>query len=122
MTSPNNQPKEEKPRFEHPQPQSDYSPAHGQVVGPPPQIADIQIQLDSLDQKLTDYINRRINLNTDILGLLQTVTKAPVQIPNSIYQQVQIAIISGTTYLYIYDVTQPAGGTASNGWFRVALS
>lgn len=112
---------DEKPDFQHPQLQT-TQPAYGQVFNPLPNIQDLNDKLDRLQQDFNNYKNERINLNTDIIGLFETVTAAPTLIPTSPYQQVKIAIISGTTYLYIYDPTQQTGGSASNGWFRVAIA
>lgn len=77
-----------KPDFQHPQPQT-TAPARGQIAVPAPM------------QPVTPPM--RVNFNTDIIGLLQTVSVAPTQVPNSPYQQIQI-YVSGTTYrLYVYD-------------------
>jgi hypothetical protein len=112
---------EEKPQFQHPQQQTN-APAPDQIFSFDPTDKQQQNQIDKLQNDFNLYKNQRINLNTDIIGLFQTVTVAPTQIPTSPYQQIQIAVLSGTTYLYMYDTTQQTGGSASNGWFRVALS
>ena len=82
--------KDEKPHFQHPQQQTTQPIIAGNTPQPPLQGVP--------PPQLT-----RINLATDILGLFQTVTAAPTQVPNSPYEQVQIYNNSGTLYLYIYD-------------------
>lgn len=109
------------PDFQHPQSQSSQ-PAYGQVYSNTPNITDLAAQVQDLNSRFNLLSSKRINLNTDLIGLFQTVTAAPTQIPNNPYQQIQIAIISGTHYLYIYDPTTPVGGSASNGWFRVTIA
>ncbi len=92
--------KEQDFTFQHPQ---------SQGTAPTPYVAtgtsteDLQAQIAQLDQQA--LAPKRINFNTDIIGLFQTVSVAPTQIPISPYQQVQI-YVSGTTYrLYWYDNT-----------------
>lgn len=82
MTQPNNF------HFEHPQPQS-TAPAKGQIASSQP-VPQSQPPV-------------RINLNTDIIGLFQTVSVAPTQIPNSPYQQIQLYVNGATYRLYVYD-------------------
>lgn len=113
--------KEEKPTFQHPQPQTN-EPAADQIFSYSRTDTQQQNQIESLKNDIQTINNTRINLNTDIVGLFQTVTVAPTGVPTSPYRQIQIAVISGTTYLYIYDATQQTGGSASNGWFRVVIA
>lgn len=105
---------DEKPTFQHPQPQSEQ-PIYGQVYSATPDnatlvqmVQDLQIELDALKVK-------RINFNTDIIGLYESVTVAPTLKPTSPYEQIKIATISGTTYLYAYDV-------GSLTWKRVTIA
>lgn len=93
--------KEEKPTFEHPQPQSNQ-PAQDQIAG----IDSAQSQqISNLAQGFSQLQNKRIVFNTDIIGLFETVTVAPTGVPLSPYDQVKISVIAGTTALNIYDAT-----------------
>lgn len=106
--------KEEKPTFEHPQPQSNQ-PEYGQVANTAPDLGTVASDLSALSAKVLQMQNDRINLNTDIIGLFETVTVAPTGVPLGPWSQVKIATIAGTTYLYVYD-------TASNTWKRVTIA
>ena len=108
----------DKSTFRHPQPQSN-EPAQGQIAGAGT-TQDQQIAY--LTSQVTQLQAKRINFNTDILGLFESLTAAPTGVPTGPYGQLKIAKISGTTYLYIYDYNQQAGGSGSNGWFRVAIT
>lgn len=109
-----NKMKETKPSFEHPQSQSE-KPAYGQVFSPIPN----NIDMDELVVELTRRVNlleqKRTNLNTDIIGMFETVTVAPTGVPFNLFQQIKIAKISGTSYLYIYD-------TLNHVWLRVVIA
>lgn len=104
--------KEEKPNFEHPQPQSNQ-PAYGQVDGTNPDLGNLVAQVrdlsDKLDSMISNHIHngsdaQRINLNTDIIGLFETVSAVPTIIPIRPYDQIKF-YSSGATYrLYMYDV------------------
>lgn len=100
--------------FEHPQPQS-ARPAYGQVFSDIPSPTEQIQQTQDLTRRIKTLETRRINLNTDIIGLFETLTAAPIGTPFNIFQQIKLATISGTTYLYAYD-------TAGHTWKRVALS
>lgn len=85
---------------------------------------DYQGQIDGLKalmlQMFKDHIHSglnstRINLNTDIIGLFEVVTAAPTLIPKSPYDQIKIAIISGVSYLYVYD-------QVNHAWKRVVIA
>lgn len=106
------------PHFQHPQPQSQSNPAYGQVYSDNPNQADLMQQIQNLTTRIQQLeVNRatRINLNTDIIGLFETVTVAPTLIPTSPYEQVKLAVISGTYYIYAYN-------TSSKTWKRVAIT
>ena len=79
---------------------------------------DLQQQVDGLSGQLQDLIRnhqhdggnaQRINFNTDIIGLYETVTATPSGIPKSPYDQVKI--YNGS--LWIYDAV-------NNVWFPIA--
>lgn len=78
------------------------------------QIDDLQTQIDDLSTKTNDFDSARINL-FDVFGTFQTVSAAPTLVPSTPYDQLQIAKISSTWYLYIYDMDGAV-------WKRVALS
>ena len=105
---------EKAPDFQHPQSQSNH-PAYGQVFSDQLSLSDLQEQIRVVSQKLQDYMNTRTNLNTDIIGLFETVTVAPTGIPTSPYEQIKVAVISGTSYLYVYD-------SANHTWKRVTIA
>lgn len=110
------------PHFQHPQPQSQGNPAAGQVdTGKPDPTQQLQ-DLTNRVQNLETIASGRVVFNTGLIGLYESITPAPTGIPTSPYDQVKIVKISGTTYLYIYDYNQKTGGSASNGWFRVAIT
>lgn len=85
---------------------------------------DYQGQIDQLrsdmEQKFRDHIHSglnstRINLNTDIIGLFEVVTAAPTIIPKSPYDQIKIAVIAGTSYIYVYD-------QVNHAWKRAVIA
>lgn len=102
---------DEKPTFQHPQPQSNQ-PAQDQIAG----IDTVEEQqIASLQQGFGQMENKRVNLNTDIIGLFETVTIAPTLTPKSPYDQIKISVISGTTALNVYDAT-------NHVWKKVTLT
>lgn len=106
--------KEIKPDFEHPQPQT-TQPAVGQVFQAVPDTTALATQIQQLQRRIEAIENKRINFNTDIIGLFETITAAPTQTPTSPYEQIKIALIAGTYYLYVYNNNNMT-------WKRVALS
>ncbi len=97
--------KEQDFTFQHPQPQG-ISPYAGQQEFNPDgtlSMSPTMLELSSLGQKLPPQ--PRVNFNTDIIGLFQTVSVAPTQTPVSPYQQIQIYVNSTTYRLYVYDNT-----------------
>lgn len=106
--------KPEQPNFEHPQKQSNQ-PDYDQVYTSVPDQTQLIQQVQDIQHKVDALIAQRVNLNTDIIGMFETLTAAPTGIPFNVFQQVKLATISGTTYLYLYD-------TAGHTWKRVALS
>jgi len=109
------------PHFQHPQPQKS-TPAAGQVDSGLPDPTQQLQDLTNRIQALESTQHGRIVFNTGLIGLFESLTIAPTGKPLSPYDQVKIAKISGTTYIYFYDYNQPTGGSASNGWFRVAIT
>ena len=83
------------------------------------EVQRLNFDLQDLKRSFDDYQNTDINAQQinlfNILGNLQTVTQAPTLTPTTLYDQVQIAIISGTYYLYIFD-------TSSSSWKRVTIA
>lgn len=105
---------EDKPHFEHPQSQS-QQPAYGEVFSSTPDYSGLDAQVQELTRRIDFLETRRINFNTDIIGLFETVTVAPTGIPTSPYEQIKLANISGTFYIYAYN-------TNSKSWKRVAIT
>lgn len=106
------------PHFQHPQTQSQGKPAYGQVYTPDPNQTDLLRQIQDLTNRVQFLeTNRatRINFNTDIIGLFETVTIAPTLVPTSPYEQIKLANISGTFYIYAYN-------TNSKTWKRVVIA
>lgn len=123
MTSPNKTDAEvAEPHFQHPQPQSQGKPAADQIDTGQISTSDQLRDLTNRIQELETTARGRVVFNTGLIGLFESLTAAPTGLPLSPYDQVKIAKISGTTYLYIYDYNQKTGGSASNGWFRVAIT
>lgn len=113
---------EEKPQFQHPQPQSSSQPAFDQIAGTAATLSTLQQQLQDLQQRVQMKENRRVAINTDLIGFFESLTAAPTGVPISPYGQVKIARIAGTSYLYIYDYNNPTTGGGSDGWVRTTLS
>lgn len=72
----------------------------------------VQEQIDALrrdlDRAIRTHVHdgsvaQRINLNTDILGLFETVSAAPSGTPRDLYDQVKIYVNGATYRLYWYD-------------------
>lgn len=102
------------PYFQHPQ-QQQNTPAYDQIAAQTPNTAALQAQIQDLTTRLEILENKRINFNTDLIGLFETVTAAPTIIPVSPYDQFKLANISGTFYIYAYN-------TNSKTWKRVVIS
>lgn len=102
------------PNFQHPQSQS-KQPAYDQIAGIAPDLTTVVNQLQTLTDRVQAMENKRINFNTDIIGLFETVTVAPTGIPTSPFEQVKLANISGTFYIYAYN-------TNSKTWRRVVIA
>lgn len=122
MTLQNNM-AEDKPTFDHPQSQSNQ-PAFGQIDGDNPDLDTLINQVKDLSDKVDRVINthihdgsqaQRINLNTDILGMIETVSTAPTLAPNSLFGQFKFYSNAGTFRLYVFDVT-------GNTWHYTALT
>lgn len=95
MTSPNN------PHFEHSQPQTP-EPAQGQISGID---SEQDIALQTLQSQVFQMQNTRLNLNTDIIGLFETVSAVPTGVPTGPWQQIKFYSNSTTYRLYMYDAT-----------------
>jgi len=78
------------------------------------QISSLQSQLDALQKQTNNFDSARVNL-FDLFGTFPTVKAAPTLVPSTPYDQVKIAHISSTWYLYIYD-------TVGAVWKKVTLS
>ncbi len=107
--------KEEKPTFEHPQQQSDQPST---VI--PINQTDLESQLEQVPVQILQAIQQhrhdgtsatRVNFNTEIIGLIESVTSIPTGTPISPYGQLKIY----TNKLYWYDTNDNAWHTASGG-------
>lgn len=103
------------PQFQHPQPQSESQPAYGQVFSLIPNATDSQAQIETLTRRIQDLENKRINFNTDLIGLVETMTMAPTTLtPVTPYQQFKI--YNGNLYFYdsknkVWDIAGAVGGS-----------
>lgn len=104
---------EEKPTFQHPQSQSNQ-PAYGQIANVTPDTSVLVQQIQDLSRRIEAMENKRINLNTDIIGLFETLTVAPTITPTSPFEQIKLVVIAGTYYIYMYN-------TSSKTWKRVVI-
>ncbi len=104
----------DKPTFEHPQSQTNQ-PSVGQVFSDSLDVSGLNQQIAELTRRIETIENKRINFNTDLIGLFETVTVAPTLIPTSPYEQIKLANISGTFYIYAYN-------TNSKTWKRVVIA
>jgi len=60
-------------------------------------------RLVNIENSIRELQTRRVNLNTDIIGLFEVVSAAPTGVPKDLFDQVKI-YHNGTTYrLYWYD-------------------
>lgn len=100
--------------FQHPQSQS-QQPAYDQIAGVAPDLQTLMNNLQALANRVQAMENKRINFNTDLIGLFETLTAAPTGIPTSPFEQIKLANISGTFYIYAYN-------TNSKTWKRVAIT
>lgn len=84
------------------QPYTDSGPVHS-FLPPVTQYSDLEQRISALEEKT-------INFDTDIVGLLETVSTAPSGVPKNVYDQIKIYKNGSTYRLYWYD--------AANGdWF-----
>ena len=79
----------DEPQFQHPQSQSSSQPAYGQVFTYELNTEDQANLIQSLTNRIQALENKRINWNTDIIGLFETVTVAPTLMPTSPYEQIK---------------------------------
>lgn len=93
---------DEKPTFEHPQSQSN-KPDPYQVYSDVPDANSNAVQIQSLEERVSGLESKRLNLNTDIIGLFETVSLVPVGIPTGPWQQIKIYVNGATLRLYWYD-------------------
>lgn len=103
------------PHFQHPQPQSESKPAYGQVFTDTPNTDLLMQSLEDLTRRIETLEQKRVNFNTDLIGLFETVLVAPTGIPANPYDQIKLANLSGTYYLYAYN-------TSSKTWKRVVIA
>lgn len=98
---------EPKPNFEHPYSQSSLP----QNISAPTQD-DTEFRFQEverkIDEKIANHIHdgggaQRINFNTDIIGLFETVSAVPTGSPKGPYDQVKVYVNGGTLRLYWYD-------------------
>lgn len=101
------------PNFEHPQSQTS-KPAYGQILGNL-DLTDALFQIQVLTRRVDDLERKRVSFKTDLIDLFETVTVAPTITPRSPYEQVKLANIAGTFYIYAYN-------TNSLSWKRVAIT
>jgi hypothetical protein len=97
MTSENKQKNSEPEHasFQHPQSQSSQPLSGGMTLESlAAQVAQLQAQINQ---------KHPVNLNTDLIGLFQTVSAVPTQVPNTPYQQIQIYMNGTEARLYWYD-------------------
>ena len=83
------------------------------------QVQRLQQKVDDLQRKFDMHFHdgnnsQKVNLQ-DVFGTFQTLIAAPTIIPTGVYDQIQIALISGTYYLYVYD-------TINKVWKKVTIS
>lgn len=69
---------------------------------------DFQSQIDELARSIQSIQQKRVNLNTDIIGLFEVVSVVPTGIPRDVYDQVKIYTNSTTYRLYWYDQVNDA--------------
>lgn len=70
-------------------------------------MRSLESRIKGLENKLDNHFHdgnmgQRINL-FDIFGKIECLSSAPTGAPDSIWDQVKVATVTGTTYLYIYD-------------------
>jgi hypothetical protein len=73
------------------------------------QIQDLSNRIQALELKSS----RRINLNTEIVGLFEVVSSAPTGTPKEVFDQIKIYVSGGTYRLYVYDYNGHAWHYAS---------
>lgn len=101
------------PNFQHPQPQKS-TPASGEIFTFSTNETDLD-RINSLEQSVRRIEATRINLNTDIIGLFETVSAVPIGVPTGPWQQIKVYSNGGTFRLYVYDAT-------GHAWHFVALT
>lgn len=113
--------KEDKPTFQHPQPQS-MQPAYDQIAGVQPNTQDILFQIQQIRSEIQEMKDRRITINTDLIGFFESLTAVPTGVPISPYGQIKIVRTGGVSYLYLYDYNNPTLGGGTDGWLRVVIA
>lgn len=77
------------------------SDAQSQAGNDITQTTDNRIQ--DLDQRISYLENKPMTLETDLIGLFETVSAIPTGIPRTLYDQIKIYVNSTTLRLYWYD-------------------
>src|SRR6185503_3958341 len=105
MTSPNNTDTSAAiPHFQHPQPQGDQ-PAVGQIYNYNASVDQLNQQVQDLLSRVQLLENKRLVFNTGIIGLFETVSAVPTNVPISPYDQIKIYINATTYRLYWWNNT-----------------
>lgn len=87
-----------KPNFQHPQPQSSRPDADQIFEGD-----SLEDRIAALEGQLSGVMSKRINFNTDLIGLFETVPIVPTGTPTNPFGQVKIYVNDTTYRLYWYD-------------------
>jgi hypothetical protein len=70
-------------------------------------------RLQTIEDDIRALQTKRVNLNTDIIGLFEVVSVVPTGTPRDLYDQIKIYSNSTTYRLYWYDSTSAAWRYAS---------
>lgn len=93
------------PKIANPYPSSPSSVKSGAYDESQPTPSANAGDIFDLIQRVTALEEKRVNLNTDVFGLFETVSAAPTGVPRDLYDQIKIYVNGGTYRLYVYDVT-----------------
>ena len=82
-------------------------------------VSDLENRINELERKYSNHLHdgnagNRINL-FDIFGKVECLSVAPTLIPQTVFDQVKVATVAGTVYLYVYD-------SLSAAWKKVTIA
>ena len=92
------------PKIDNPYLPSDPNPIKDATTQAVDEMQPADYKAIDLEARISALEIRRVNLNTDIIGLFETVSAAPSGVPHDVFDQFKIYKNGATLRFYVYDV------------------